>query len=91
MYLYPWLLEEENLFVTLPYLYIIFDTLRKYAENNPSKESGTAQSVVFVVSPLQALMEDQVDSFNSKGMQCMCLHGNIEMKSGVIDGKFQLV
>ena len=36
-------------------------------------------------------MEDQVDSFNSKGMQCVYLHGNTEMKSGVIDGKFQLV
>ena len=75
----------------LCYLTYNFDTLRKYAENDPNEEFGTTQSIVFVVSPLQALMEDQVDSFNREGMQCVYLHGNTEMKSGVIDGKFQLV
>ena len=75
-------------------LRLIFDALRAITmKNAPQEASGTARSVVFVVSPLLALMADQVETFTGKGLKCIYLHKNVstEMKSEILAGNFQLI
>ena len=85
-------LEGNDVFVALPTangsslcygcLPAAFDSLR----------SG-AKSIVIVVSPLVALMKDQVKNFQSKGLPAGYVGegSSHEMKLGVLSGAFQLV
>jgi superfamily II DNA helicase RecQ len=57
---------------------------------------GTQGSIVLVVSPLIALMKDQVQSFRKRGISAAYVtsDGDVEcedMKAGVLEGKYQLV
>ena len=50
----------------------------------------------FVVSPLVALMKDQVDSFSKRGVSAALVSSDYdaeseEMKTGVIEGRYLLV
>ena len=52
------------------------------------------QSIVVVVSPLVALMKDQVDSCTAKGLSAAYVSaepGNENMNQGVLEGRYQLV
>ena len=64
----------------LPYA---FDQLRATAR----------QSIVIVVSPLIALMKDQVAIYSAKGLKVGCITGEStpEVKSQVVKGSFQMV
>ena len=61
---------------------VVYDILR-------SKKN----SIVIVVSPLVAIMKDQVSTFTSKGIQAACVISDIshEVKTGVEEGQYQLV
>jgi len=61
---------------------VVYDILR-------SKKN----SIVIVVSPLVALMKDQVSTFTSKGIQAACVISDIshEVKTCVEEGQYQLV
>ena len=60
---------------------LVFDTLRKHEG-----------SVVIVVSPLVALMKDQVDFFSSKGLTAVKADGCCkESYRDIVGGKYQLV
>ena len=53
-------------------------------------------SIVVVVSPLSALMKDQVESFRKRGVSAAMVTSESDaesesMKSGVVDGRYQLV
>ena len=57
---------------------------------------GTQGSIVLVVSPLIALMKDQVQSFRKRGVSAAYVtsDGDVEcedMKAGILEGKYQLV
>ena len=57
---------------------------------------ATQGSVVLVVSPLIALMKDQVQSFRKRGVSAAYVTSNgdaecEDMKAGVLEGKYQLV
>ena len=57
---------------------------------------GTSNSIVVVISPLSALMHDQVSSFKSKGIKSKSAFVNSEAESipyhnDILEGKFQLV
>ena len=53
---------------------------------------GRATSIVIVISPVIALMEDQVRSFSSKGLRCVNV-GNCsyETRLKIIHGEYQMV
>ena len=62
----------------------VFDLVRSVEE----------QSIVMVVSPLTALMKDQVAACHSKGLTAgyvIAEAGHKSMKQGVLEGKYQLV
>ena len=68
-------------FITLP---IVFDLIRAPCE----------PSIVVVISPLNSLMSDQVDSCTSKGLKAVCVCANDESKQcyqSVISGEYQIV
>ena len=85
-------LEGNDVFVALPTGYgeslcygclpAAFDSLR-----------SEAKSIVIVISPLVALMKDQVKVFRSKGLPAGYVGegSSHEMKLGVLSGAFQLV
>ena len=55
---------------------------------------GTSNSIVVFISPLSALMCDQVSSFNSKGIKSAFVNseaGSIPYHNDILEGKFQLV
>ena len=55
---------------------------------------GTTGSIVVVVTPLIAIMEDMVQVFSSKGLRAAHLSKDMiddEVRKGVIDGEYQLV
>ena len=57
---------------------------------------GTQGSIVLIVSPLIALMKDQVQSFRKGGVSTAYVtsDGDVEyedMKAGILEGKYQLV
>jgi len=56
------------------------------------RHNGTSGSIALVISPLVALMQDQVDGFSSRGLKCARV-GNCteEMKQKILDGEYQLV
>lgn len=61
----------------------VYDRLRSQIEG----------SIVMVVSPLSALMKDQVDSFRKRGVSAGLVTSDCDeqMKTGVIEGRYQLV
>ena len=67
-------------YAALPYA---FDQLRVTAR----------QSIVIVVSPLIALVKDQVAIYSAKGLKVGCITGEstLEVKSQVVKGNFQIV
>ena len=89
-------LEGNDVFVALPTGYGInlyygclsgaFDRLRRSSKLNN-------KSIVVVISPLVALMKDQVKTFQSKGLFAGYVSegSSHEMKLGVLSGAFQLV
>ena len=67
----------------------MFDRLRQLI-----KASDLYNSIVVVVSPLTALMQDQVKSFQSKGIKAALVgrdQTNEAIKSSVISGEYSLV
>ena len=56
---------------------------------NSLKERST--SVVVVVSPLIALMKDQVDIFTSRGLRCARAGECNNENDGIVNGEFELV
>lgn len=67
----------------------MFDRLRQLI-----KASDRHNSIVVVVSPLSALMQDQVKSFQSKGIKAAFIgedQTDETIKSGVISGEYSLV
>ena len=57
---------------------------------------STSGSIVMVVSPLSALMKDQVECFKKRGVSVAMVTSesdaeSVRMKSGVLEGKYQLV
>ena len=75
-------------YATLP---SVFDSLRGIMMYNTAEASAITHSIVFIVSPLLALMEDQVVKFKEKGINCTYLGRTADTKSEVVAGKFQLV
>ena len=85
-------LQGNDVFVSLPTGYgkslcyaafpYAFDQLR--ASSHPS--------IVIVVSPLIALMKDQVASYSAKGLKVGCItsKSSLEDRSQVVSGNFQL-
>ena len=65
-------------FITLP---VIFDLIR--APCDPS--------IVVVISPLNSLMSDQVDSCKSRGLKAVCVGVNDECYGSVVNGEYQVV
>ena len=86
-------MEGNDVFVSLPTgfgkslcysaLPYAFDQLRATAR----------QSIVIVVSPLIALMKDQVAIYSAKGLKVGCITGEStpEVKNQVVKGNFQMV
>ena len=86
-------LRREDVFVALPTGYgkslcygclpWVFDHLRKTEKN----------SIAIVISPLKALMNNQVSRFSSKGVSAafICEDSPREMKLGILSGDYQLV
>ena len=50
-----------------------------------------SQSVLLIVSPLKALMEDQIDDIRKCGISCLKLHGELptEQLHGVAQENFR--
>ena len=60
---------------------IVFDKLKGYyTDHSPSPGLCTHHCITVVVSPLTALMQDQVSKFQSKGLKAACVGG--EEKKG---------
>ena len=57
-----------------------FDRLRR----------SKAKSIVVVISPLVALMKDQVNNFASQGLSAVSEDSSHEVKLGVLSGAYQL-
>ena len=70
-------------YVVVPY---VCDYLRPESE-------VSSQSVLLMVSPLKALMEDQIDDIRKCGISCLKLHGELpsEQLHDVGAGKFQIL
>ena len=70
-------------YVVVPY---VCDFLR-------SESDVSSQSVLLTVSPLKALMEDQIDDIRKCGISCLKLHGELptEQLRDVGAGKFQIL
>ena len=72
-------------FASLP---VIFDNLRRHLQIIGGTDCGC---IVLVVSPLIALMQDQVDKFHKRGLKCTFLGQDSCDKAAVIAGEYQLV
>ena len=71
---------------------IVFDKLKGYyTDHSPSPGLCTHHCITVVVSPLTALMQDQVSKFQSKGLKAACVGGEEKGFDGVINGDVQLV
>ena len=55
---------------------LVFDTLRQ-----------AGHSIVVVIAPLSALMQDQVASFTERGLKCAALNEHLAHKRGVAGPK----
>ena len=56
-------------------------------------ESGGGKAIVVVISPLIALMEDQVASYSAKGIKAAFIdcESDMDKKASVTGGAYQLV
>ena len=79
-------------YATLPY---VFDNLKMYQRVNVGAGGTTSRSegrsVVVVVSPLLALMNDQISKFEQRGLKCLLLGKNQVYNTGVVHGEYQLL
>ena len=74
-------------YASLPY---IFDSIRQHLQSNGGKEVS-GESISIVVSPLRALMKDQVDNFQKRGLKCAFMGQDSFAKAAIVAGKYQLV
>lgn len=76
---------------------LVFDALRNDAQGltSTARDHGIPWSLAVVVSPLQALMQDQVLSLRDKGVSAVIacnFSENVEtLKSDIVCGKYQFV
>ena len=82
----------KDVFVALPTGYgksFCYGCLPGVFERAKGRENG----IVLIVSPLVALMKDQVASFETKGVSAVHLAGNVsqEVKMEVVSGNYRLV
>ena len=74
-------------YATLP---LVFDGFRRYLQANGEQEFS-CRCIVFVVSPLLALMKDQVATFEKRGLKCAYVGQEPSIKAAVVAGEYQLV
>ena len=70
---------------------LVFDKLRRLKQVTANQETVNGSSVTIVLSPLNALMEDQVSKFSSRGLQAAFVSGEEEKQSRILSGSVQLV
>ena len=83
--------EGHDVFVCLPtgrgkslcygVLPLVFERLRGSCDRSHTGTEHARQSLVIVVSPLKALMKDQVESFKKKGVHALCVAGQEDEES----------
>ena len=90
-------IQGRDVFVSLPTgsgkslcyaaLPLVFDNIRNYTQSHSS------QSFIVCVSPLTALMLDQIKTFTSKGLQATCIKDTRDgyLTEETADGEFQLL
>ena len=74
MYLLAYLLEVANPSAIVFFLWFSSD-FRDSRDRSHTGTEHTRRSLVIVVSPLKALMKDQVESFKKKGAHALCVSG----------------
>ena len=71
---------------------VVFDKLRRYCTDALSTGVSTHHCITVIVSPLTALMQDQVSRFRLKGLKAAYVGGEEEKEfDGVVNGLFQLM
>ena len=72
---------------------LVFDFICEYLKSSGStKVLITVSSIVLVLSPLIALMKDQVKKFNNRNIKCTYYHGlQDSTTAGIVSGSYQLV
>ena len=88
--------EGKDVFISLPTGYgksLCYMLLPLVFDNFHSITVDLKKSIVVVVSPLIALMEDQVTSYSAKGVKCASIDSESDSvtSSSVLEGMYQVV
>ena len=78
-------------YAALPY---VFDNLIKYqrvAIDAGETSGNSRRSIIVVVSPLLALMNDQIAKFGQRGLKCLLLGKSLVSNIAVVRGDYQLL